>query len=362
MRACHYYSRRTFVAAMLLIGLAGGCLRETVARRCAKFCPVPPPQNNDCEECVKPVVATLPYSPLETYPLRVGDQLQFTLSIDPRPQEGDYRLAVNDQVSVEYLHEHEPSPDGRARTMKVLPNGTIDLPLIGQVAVADKTVAEVKKEVNKKAEQYWKHPQIAVTVLEATGRKEELRKAFTSNFSSQSLNVVISPEGDVNLPEVGTVFAFGKSLAQLRIDTNQLYEQAVPGVHVWPHLTQRASDHIYVLGEVHSPGRFLIDRPMHVSQAIAMAGGWNLAAELHEVVLIRYRECKPEASLLDLHHAIRHDRRPRTVDLTADVMLADADVIIVPKDKVQNCDDVIRRVFTDGIYGVIPVPHFRSNN
>jgi hypothetical protein len=93
-----------------------------------------------------------------------------------------------------------------------------------------------------------------------------------------------------------------------------------------------------------------------VSQVIALAGGWNLGAQLHEVVLIRYREGSPESVLLDLHHAIRQDKRPRCVDLTDDILVADGDVIIVPKDHVQNVNDFVRRVFAEGAYGVLPIP------
>ena len=65
--------------------------------------------------------------------------------------------------------------------------------------------------------------------------------------------------------------------------------------------------------------------------------------------------------LLDLHTAIHQDYPPRRVDLTDDVVLADGDVLIVPRDKVQNANDFIRRVFTEGIYGVLPIPPLHSN-
>ncbi len=131
-------------------------------------------------------------------------------------------------------------------------------------------------------------------------------------------------------------------------------------MRVWPHLVRRAPDQVFVLGEVRQPGRVLLDRPTHVSQVIAQAGGWNLGAELREVVLIRYREGDPQAVMLDIHSAVRHDLRPRCVDLTDDVLLADGDIVIVPKDSLQNVDDHIRRVFTDGIYGILPIPGLRT--
>jgi polysaccharide export outer membrane protein len=148
----------------------------------------------------------------------------------------------------------------------------------------------------------------------------------------------------------------------VRDQVQQLYSQLVPGVKVWPHLTRRAPDQVFVLGQVQNPGQQLLDRPTHVSQAIARAGGWLLSAELNEVVLIRYHEGCPQAVLLNLDVAIDQDYRPRSVDLTDDVLLADGDVLIVPRDKVQNANDFIRRVFTEGVYGVIPIPSVRASD
>jgi polysaccharide export outer membrane protein len=297
---------------------------------------------------------------MDAYPLRVGDEIAFTLSVDPRASSGAYRFRVNDQVSVEYLHE--TAAERRARTVRVLPNGTIDLPMVGTVKVEGQTVEEITREVNERAKKYYRFPQIALAVTETAQRAEELRRAFTSGFNNQSLTVVVGPDGTINLPEAGTFHVMFRTLPEVRDHVQEAYDQLVPGVKVWPHLTRRAPDQVYVLGQVQNPGRLLLERPTHVSQAIAQAGGWLLSSQLHEVVLIRYREPCPEAVLLDLHTAIHQDYPPRKVDLTDDVLLSDGDVVIVPRDKVQNTNDFIRRVFTEGIYGVIPIPPARQSN
>jgi polysaccharide export outer membrane protein len=348
-------------AAAIVLFAAPGCKKiPWVNTRSHEFSPVLPPQNELETASPLPTSATAPYAPMDSYPLRVGDEIAFTLSVDPRASSGVYRLRVNDQISVEYLHE--PPSEHRARTMRVLPNGSIDLPMIGSVTVAGSTVDEVTRDVNHRAEKYYRFPNISLTVTETSQRAEELRRAFTSGFNNQSLTVVVSPDGTINLPEAGTVHVMYRTMPEVRTQVQALYEELVPGVRVWPHLTRRAPDQIYVLGQVQTPGRLLLDRPTHVSQAIAQAGGWILSAQLNEIVLIRYREGCPQAVLLDLHSAIYQDRRPRKVDLTDDLLLADGDVVIVPRDKVQNTNDFIRRVFTEGIYGVIPIPPVRDSS
>jgi polysaccharide export outer membrane protein len=345
--------------AVVIASAAVGCKRNTWIARCREFTPVPPPQNQLDTLPASPVPASPPYAPLDVYLLRVGDEIAFTLSVDPQATSGAYRMRVNDQLSIEYLHEQ--SPEHRLRTVRVLPNGTIDLPMIGSVEVEGQTVQEVTQQVNERAKKFYRFPQIALAVTETAQRAEELRRAFTSGFNNQSLTVVVSPDGTINLPEAGTIHVMYRTLPDVREQVQELYAQLVPGVKVWPHLTRRAADQIYVLGQVQNPGQFLLDRPTHVSQAIARAGGWLLSAHLDEVVLIRYHEGCPQAVMLNLRAAIYQDYPPRSVDLTDDLLLADGDVVIVPRDKVQNANDFIRRVFTEGIYGVIPIPSLHGN-
>jgi polysaccharide export outer membrane protein len=347
---------RTFqrVAASLglLVIAAAGCSGHAMFGG-KEFKSVEQPHNEIDAELPASIPATPPYAQMETYPLRVGDELAFTLSIDPQAYAGDYKVRVNDQVTVEYLHE--VAPERRSRTMRVLPNGSIDLPMIGSLKVAGMTVAEVTDEVNERAKKFFKFPQIVIAVTETAQRAEELRRAFTSGFNNQSLTVVVNPDGTINLPEVGTVHVMYRTLPEVREEVQKLYAQLAPGVRVWPHLTQRAPDQIFVLGQVRQPGRVLLDRPTHVSQAIAHAGGYLLGSELHAVVLIRYREGCPRAVKLDLHSAIHQDYKwGHKVDLKDDILLADGDVIVVPRDAFESTDDMIRRVFTFGLYGVVP--------
>lgn len=338
--------------ATLAVVAAGGCYGHPLFGG-KEFRPVHQPNNELDNELPLPIPASPPYAQMESYPLRVSDELAFTLSVDPQAYSGDYRVRVNDQITVEYLHEL--APDRRARTVRVLPNGSIDLPLVGSVQIAGKTVAEITDEVNERAKKYYKFPQIVIAVTETAQRAEELRRAFTSGFNNQSLTVVVNPDGTINLPEIGTVHVMYRTLPEVREEVQRLYAEVVPGVRVWPHLTRRAPDQVFVIGQVQAPGRLLLDRPTHVSQAIAQAGGYLLGSELHAVVLIRYREGCPRAVKLDLHSAIHQDYKwGHKVDLRDDILLADGDVIVIPRDAIENTDDMIRRVFTLGLYGVVP--------
>ena len=46
-----------------------------------------------------------------------------------------------------------------------------------------------------------------------------------------------------------------------------------------------------MLGEVHTPGRYTLEGPTTVMQAIALAGSWNVGANLKELVVFRRDDC-----------------------------------------------------------------------
>ncbi|HID23493.1 MAG TPA: sugar ABC transporter substrate-binding protein [Planctomycetaceae bacterium] len=293
-----------------------------------------------------------PYSAYEQYPLRPGDRLEFTLSVEPHTQQNGYRLMPGDELSVEY--RHEPTERRAVRRMKVLPDGSIHLPELGRVEAAGKTVGELTAEVNRLARRFYKHPDIAIWATETMGRAEELRRAFSTGFTNQSLTAVVGPDGTIDLPVIGRVYVFGRTLPEVTDEVNRRYAELVPGVSVWPRIVQRAPERVYVLGQVDNPGEYLLERPTHVSQLIAMAGGYTLGSELRRVILIRYRSGRPMVRELNLHDALWQDTRAGRVDLSDDIILADGDVIVVPRDHIQKGDDLIRRVFTEGIYGLLP--------
>ena len=59
------------------------------------------------------------------------------------------------------------------------------------------------------------------------------------------------------------------------------------GVEVVPVLRQRGPRYVYVLGEVVAPGRYTLEAPTTVMQAISMAGSWPVGAHLTNVVVFR---------------------------------------------------------------------------
>jgi polysaccharide export outer membrane protein len=156
----------------------------------------------------------------------------------------------------------------------------------------------------------------------------------------------------VQLPAIGSVFAQGLSLAELKQEIEHRYAGIVTGVEVTPILAERAPRFVYVVGEVREPGRFQLDGPTTAMQAISLAGSWTNGAKLESVVVLRRDEnWNLMATRLNLRDAL-FGRQPCPPD---EIWLRDGDVVIVPKTNIQWTGDLIELFFTRGIYGVLPI-------
>ena len=284
------------------------------------------------------------------YRLRVDDQLEFIYRLtrveSPRP----YELNVGDRIRVESLVD--PTLD---RELVIQPDGMITLRLLGQVRAARRSLAELRKEIEQRYTKYYKVPSITVTPLQVNTRLEDLRAAVDSRYGQnggQTQLARVTPEGTIQLPAIGSVPAQGLTLSELKEEIEQRYAEIVAGMGITPRLVQRAARYIYVVGEVRQPGRFTLEAPTTVMQAIALAGGWNNGGNLRQIVVFRRTEdWRLIATKLDLRGALLGER-PCPAD---EIWLRDSDIVVLPKSQLLRNADWIDLVFTRGIYGVLPM-------
>lgn len=290
------------------------------------------------------------------YRLRADDQLEFVYRFTHEASSQSYRLDVGDEVVIESVIDPALNRGDLAqgRGLTIQPDGTITLRLLGQVPVAGRTVEEVRQELEARYQKYYVTPAITVTPLKTNTKLEDLRQAIDSRFGGrgQVRQARVTPEGTIQLPGIGSAPAHGLTLEELKREVEERYRDLVgPGVEVTPALVQRAPRFVYVLGEVANPGRYTLEAPTSVMQAIALAGGWNVGGNLRQVVVFRRTEdWRLMATRLDLNGALL-GKRPCPAD---EIWLRDSDMVIVPKMPILVADDFIQLVFTRGIYGVVP--------
>lgn len=285
------------------------------------------------------------------YRIRVDDRLDFIYRITREEIGRPYAFDVGDEIRIESFNDPQLQRD-----LIVQPDGTVSLRLLGQVRIAKRTVDQVRDELNELYKKYYRDPAISVTPLKVDTRLEDLRAAVDRRFGigGQSQNARVTPEGTIQLPGVGSVPVQGLSIMELQRELNARYAQVVEGIEVTPILAERAPRYVYVIGEVAQGGRFPMEGPTTAIQAIAMAGRWNVGANLRQVVVFRRGDdWRLMATMLDLRGAL-YGRRPAPSD---EIWLNDSDIVIVPKSPILVLDDWIELVFTRGIYGVVPISY-----
>jgi len=165
-----------------------------------------------------------------------------------QPSVPEYRIGPGDVLSIEVWKDAALS-----REVTVLPDGKISFPLVGELTAGDRTVAELKKEIEGKLSRY---------------------------VSDSPLTV-----------EVRKVNSF----------------------------------HVYVLGRVNAPGRFVLTSNVTVLQALAIAGGPNAFANRSQIRILRQEGGKTVRS-----PAFDYDDVTAGKHLETNVLLQRGDVIYVP--------------------------------
>jgi polysaccharide export outer membrane protein len=285
-----------------------------------------------------------------TYYLRVNDLITLTFINSRRKNTEPYKLAPGDRLRVE-----SKSDDTLDREVVVQPDGTISLPLIGEVDVAGKTIDELRASLHERFGKIEQNPLITVTPMETNLALVEIIKAVTSQTgnSGQALDLKVTPDGTIQPPGLGSVYVQGLTLEELRSELESRYAAAFgPGLLLSPSLTQRATTYVFVGGEVQKPDRYTLEGPTTVMQAIAMAGGWNNGGALRQVVIFRRDEnwCLKATKINVRAPLYGNDPCP-----TDDVWLRDNDLVIVPKSPILCATDIVNLYFTRGIYAVFPI-------
>ncbi len=290
--------------------------------------------------------ARIPHVP--TYRLRVDDRIEFVFRVTRDEIPTPYEINVGDEITIESATDRD-----LRRNLIVLPDGTITLPLLGQVRAAHRTVPQLRDELESLYKQYYKVPSITVTPVKVDTQLEDLRYTVSgrSGFGGQFMNTRITPEGTVQLPAVGSVPAQGLTLDEFSRELNSRFREKIEGVEVIPVLTERAPRFIYVLGEVRLPGRYQLEAPTTVMQALAMAGSYINGAHIAQIVVFRRAD---DWRLIATTVNLRNTLLGKTPCPEGEIWLSDSDLVIVPKSRILWTTDMIELVFTRGLYGIVP--------
>jgi protein involved in polysaccharide export with SLBB domain len=153
-------------------------------------------------------------------------------------------------------------------------------------------------------------------------------------------NVIVRPDGMVNLPYVGEVRAGGQSTTDLDSTLARLYSKVYVNARITTALTAIAGNLVYVLGAVDRPGSYPIEPNSTILGAIAQAGGFTKEAAQGDILVVR--RAGPTTlgvKRINLKTFLQHRRGYE------DIILRRNDVVFVNRTAIADINNFIEQVF-----------------
>jgi polysaccharide biosynthesis/export protein len=284
-----------------------------------------------------------------------GNPVSYTA---PPPTQGiadstNYVLGPEDQITVR-VFAADDIPD---RPAQIANDGTVTLPMIGQVHAAGLTVEQFQANLTADYKKYFKDPQVTVQVNDF--RSQPVSVAGNVNApgvvqlrGTRNLMEVISMAGGLradagdsvlvtrNLSEgpIPVAGAFtdptGKySVAHIDVRAIMSGKDPQGNILMKPHdvITVPRARMVYVLGNVGRPGGYVMteNESMSITQALALAGGWDKTASLSGATVLR---ASTGAEREQIHADIKKIMRNKSPDL----QLRPDDILYVPNSTVKT--------------------------
>jgi polysaccharide export outer membrane protein len=136
--------------------------------------------------------------------------------------------------------------------------------------------------------------------------------------------VIVRPDGAFSFPLVGEVNAVGKTVEELRLELVEQLARFIPDVVVTVAVLEIRGNKVYVIGQVNTPGEFIVNPRVDVIQALSLAGGTTAFASPSEIFVLRRDNGQQRRLPFNFEAALRGR------DLENNVLLRSGDVVVVP--------------------------------
>lgn len=276
--------------------------------------PFPVPGTED----VVPPSANNETSPqLSRYFLGPGDTIGVVLQRPPGP----YRLGIGDGISVSVQRFPELSFQA-----VINPEGNIVVPLLGTVSLQGLTLEEAQEKIRLGLNRYVVDPVIVL--------------ALASQRQDFAFQAVISPEGNVVVPQVGTVSLQGLTLEEaqekIRLALSRIFVEPIVVVS----LLGARPVQVTISGEIFRPGIYPINSPTpRIADALLISGGSTVNADLRQVQIRRKLiDGSVVSQTIDLYATLQNGGS------IPNLRLQDGDAIVVPRREVGNDDGYDRNL------------------
>ena len=152
----------------------------------------------------------------------------------------------------------------------------------------------------------------------------DILKISVWNEEALQQEVLVLPDGTISFPLVGTIDVDDKTPLQVQEELKEKLSRLIPDPEVNLTVMQVAGNNIFVIGKVIRPGRFAMNRPTDVIQAISLAGGFTPYASSDSIQIFRRTGKKQQIISFD------YTRIADGKALETNILLRSGDTIVVP--------------------------------
>ncbi len=249
------------------------------------------------------------------------------------PGGGEYRIGVGDKIEIG-VFGHEDL----AKVVEVRSDGTINYPLIGDIRVMGKTVAEIDAEITRVlGKDYLVDPQVSVDVREYQSQWVtiigEVRTPGKYVLKRNMRVIDVLAEAGGATKEAGSQILITRQNQdgpprQIALDRNRLLSQDnqetnIPLQH-GDILAVGERDLFYIRGEVARPGPYQFEGGLTILRAISYAGGFSQFANRKQVDILRAGANGVQEKISVNLKAIEEGKK-------MDLPLRPGDTVIVPR-------------------------------
>ncbi|MFA5099980.1 MAG: SLBB domain-containing protein [Candidatus Omnitrophota bacterium] len=263
----------------------------------------------------------------------------------------DYTVGVDDILEINILQ-----PEAINNLVTVSPNGSISFAYIGEVAVKDKTLIAIKKEIEARlADGYMKYPLVTVSLKESRSRKilvygDVVKPGVYLLETDSTVLKAISLAGGFSKSSMSTqVKVISRNAADGSLTSRSVDIRGIMQGKVDSDLTLQPGDTVivsegrfFIYGEVHRPGIYPMEADTTMLRAISIAGGLSKDSSSVRVKILRPESGGKQRTIdIDLKAATQGES-------SADIVLLSGDTIIVSEEKFYVYGDVTK----PGIYAM----------
>ncbi len=136
--------------------------------------------------------------------------------------------------------------------------------------------------------------------------------------------VLVRPDGAFSFPLCGDIVAEGRTVEDIRQELTFRLQTYIPNLVVTVTVAEIHGNKIYVIGQVKTPGVFIVNPRVDVIQALSIAGGLTPFAQQNNIKILRRRNGKQ--TILNF----RYGDIVKGQNLAQNTLMEVGDVVLVP--------------------------------